>query len=298
MNILVTGATGLLGRETFREALRSFRGSAKVVGTCHRRSAPGCERIDLSVPTDIPPFLNRLAPDVILHTAAERHPDASQQDPEGTRRLNVEATRALGHWAARHHALLVYISTDYVFDGTNPPYRPLDKPHPVNAYGESKLAGETALLEESPGDSVILRVPILFGPCSDWGESAVTVLAKKMLAAPAGASLRMDDWATRYPTFTPDVAIVLRQIAERGIADSSFRGIYHWSGSEPFTKYGMTRVMAKTVGFDTSRLVPDPDPPAGAPRPKDAHLDTAALEALGIGRRTPFAAAVAAVLGK
>jgi dTDP-4-dehydrorhamnose reductase len=62
------------------------------------------------------------------------------------------------------------------------------------------------------------------------------------------------------------------------------------------TKYDIARTFAPIIGFDPARLVPDAAPPSGAPRPKDAHLDSTDLERLGIGRRTPFASAVAAIL--
>lgn len=69
----------------------------------------------------------------------------------------------------------MYISTDYVFDGTSPPYEVRDAPHPLNFYGESKLRGEQAVLAY-PDHTLVLRVPILYGPTEYDGESAVNVL--------------------------------------------------------------------------------------------------------------------------
>ena len=292
-HILVTGATGLLGRPVLR-ALSAVPGW-RTTGAAFRRAAPGLVRVDLSQTAELPGFLDGLAPDVIIHAAAERRPDVSERDPEGTQRLNVGATEALARWASARGAFLVYISTDYVFDGTTPPYRTDDPPHPLNAYGRSKLAGEVAVRAACPG-AVILRVPILYGEVETLAESPVTVLAQNMLNAPAGQPLPMEHWATRYPTHTADVADVLRQIVARRLRDPEFRGTYHWSGSEPMTKLDMARAFAPLVGFDPARLVPEPDRPGGAPRPKDAHLDTSALERLGIGRHTPFAQALPAIL--
>jgi len=86
----------------------------------------------------------------------------SERDPEGTQRLNVDATSVIAHWAAQHDAFIIYLSTDYVFDGTCAPYRPDDTPHPLNTYGMSKLAGEGSVLTAG-GPAAILRVPILYG---------------------------------------------------------------------------------------------------------------------------------------
>jgi dTDP-4-dehydrorhamnose reductase len=122
------------------------------------------------------------------------------------------------------------------------------------------------------------------------------VLAKNMLSAKPGERLAMEDWATRYPTHTADVAAVLSQMVSHKLAHPEFRGLFHWSGNEPMTKYVMAQAFAPLLGFDPSRLVPDATPPAGAPRPKNAHLDTSDLERLGIGQRTPFASALPAIL--
>ena len=292
-SILVTGATGLLGRPVLR-ACAAVAGW-HVTGASFRRTGPGLERIDLSQTGQIPAFLDRLAPGVIIHAAAERHPDVSEKDPEGTQRLNVGATATLAQWAAAHHAFMIYISSDYVFDGTTPPYTPASPTHPINAYGLSKLDGEHAV-QAAGHDHAILRVPILYGDVETLDESPVTVLAKNMLNARPGERLAMENWATRYPTHTNDVAAVLQQMVARKLGHPDFNGVFHWSGNEPMTKYDMACAFAPLISFDPAQLVPDNRPPTGAPRPKDCHLDSAALESLGIGQRTPFAAALPALL--
>jgi dTDP-4-dehydrorhamnose reductase len=292
-NILITGATGLLGRPALRAcaAVPAWR----VTGTSFRRAGPGLERFDLSQTDAIPAFLDRLAPNVIIHAAAERRPDVSEKDPIGTQRLNVGSTAALAQWAAARGAFLIYISSDYVFDGTTPPYKPASATRPINAYGRSKLDGEHAV-RAAGSDHAILRVPILYGEVETLDESPVTVLAKNMLSARPGERLTMEHWATRYPTHTADVAAVLRQMVAHKATHSGFSGIFHWSGSEAMTKYDMALAFAPLLSFSPSRLVADPHPPAGAPRPKDCHLDASDLERLGIGQRTPFASALPAIL--
>ena len=292
-HILITGATGLLGRPVLRAcaAVPAWR----VTGASFRRTGPGLERVDLSQTEQIPAFLDRLAPTVIIHSAAERRPDVSEKDPAGTQRLNVGATAALAQWAAAHRAFLIYISSDYVFDGTAAPYTPTSKTHPINGYGKSKLDGEHAV-QAAGCCAAILRVPILYGEVETLDESPVTVLAKNMLNARSGERLAMEHWATRYPTHTGDVAAVLRQMVAHRLTHPDFSGIFHWSGNEPMTKYDMACAFAPLLSFDASRLVADPHPPAGAPRPKDCHLDSSALETLGIGQRTPFASAISAIL--
>ena len=291
--ILITGATGLLGRPT----LRAFAANPDwhVAGAAFRRAAPGLERLDLSQTAALPAALDRLAPDIIIHAAAERRPDISERDPAALRRLNVDSTAAIAQWTAARRAFMVYISTDYVFDGSRPPYHPTDPARPLNAYGQSKLDGELAV-RASGCDSLILRVPILYGAVETLDESPVTLLAQAMLAAPPAEPLPMEHWAARYPTHAADVAQVLRQMIERRLSHPDFNGVFHWSGDEKMTKHTMAQTIAPLLNFDPSRLIPDPSPPKGAPRPQDSHLDTSALEHIGIGQRTPFASALPAIL--
>ena len=293
--VLITGASGLLGRPVFKECTAAA--DWQVIGTAFSRAGQGFAKVDLSAIDTIPAFLDSVRPDAIIHSAAERRPDVSEKDPSGTQRLNVDATAAIAVWAKRNGAYLIYLSSDYVFDGTKAPYTPDSPTCPINTYGHSKLAGEH-VIRDSGAIAAMLRVPILYGAVEYLAESSVTVLAQNMLKARGtGIKLPMEHWATRYPTLTDDVAVVLRQMLEYHFAKGPLAGIYHWSGNEPMTKYDMALVFAKEIGFDPAQLVPDVTPPgSAAPRPRDCHLDSSLLESLGMGRRTPFAAAVPRIL--
>jgi dTDP-4-dehydrorhamnose reductase len=107
----------------------------------------------------------------------------------------------------------------------------------------------------------------------------------------------MDAWATRYPTFTPDVAVVIRQMIERHARGEAIAGITQWSGDEPMTKFDIAERIARTLKVE-ARLVARGAPTDSTPRPRDCHLDSGVLEALGIGRRTSFDTAIAQVLAR
>lgn len=153
----------------------------------------------------------RLAPG-----AANRFPDKVDKDPEGTRAVNVEASRSLARLCAQRGVVLVYISTDYVFAGRpgEAPYEADAETGPTNLYGQTKLDGERAVLDEfdragRAGFGVVLRVPVLYGPAESNAESAVNVLMDSVYKAQEeGAKIKMDHWALRYPTNTEDVARV------------------------------------------------------------------------------------------
>lgn len=289
MKILVTGATGLLGRAVLAE-LRSCSGF-DAVGTGFRRASGDVVRLDLLDAPAVRSFLAQERPRAIVHAAAERKPDVSENDPAATRALNVEATQTIADAARSIDAWLVYISTDYVFDGSSPPYRPDSTPNPLNFYGRSKLEGEEVVRRSA--DHAILRVPILYGPSESLEESPVTILARILMD---GRETTLDHWAVRYPTHTTDVAVVCRQLLERREANAGFSGTFHWSGDEAMTKFEMARTIAEACGLAGEGLRPDPNPPAGAPRPRNSHLDSTELERLGIGMRTPFRQAIVPIL--
>lgn len=109
-------------------------------------------------------LLHDFAPDVIVHTAAERRPDVVERDPDRSHTLNAEVPGRIASICkdAGKQTRLIYISTDYVFDGSRPPYQVDSEPNPLNAYGTSKLLGERAVAEHGQaGKTTSLRVPVL-----------------------------------------------------------------------------------------------------------------------------------------
>jgi len=287
LKILVTGASGLLGRAIYKE-LRTC-GSFEIVGTACSRPGKDLIRVDMLQNKQIQSCIEKVMPDCIIHCAATRKPDICQNDPELTMRLNVDATRQVAVAASKTGSWMIHISTDYVFDGTMPPYYPDSKPNPLNTYGKSKLQSELVL----PGileDYCILRVPILYGQVESLEESPVSLIASQLSAA---KSLVFDNWATRYPTHTADVAFVLRQIIQHKQDNPQFGGICHWSGNEPYTKFTMAQVICDILGIPKDNITGRDTPSAGAPRPRNTHLDCTLLESLGIGRHTEFAKGIA-----
>jgi dTDP-4-dehydrorhamnose reductase len=315
--VALIGASGLLGRAVAQRLSRQREW--QIVQTAFTHAGAQQAALDIRDKEAIARFVADEAPDAIVIAAAERRPDVCENDPALARALNVDAVRAIASAAQRHDAWVLSISTDYVFDGTRPPYSHDAPPAPVNAYGRSKLDGEQALFDATR-NGCVLRLPLLYGPIVNWQESAVTSLVPAIAAsARAPAALRqgssagqsaspepsnrdtgpkpalMDAWATRYPTYTPDVAFVIGQMLERHARGEPVCGITQWSGDEPMTKYDIARRLADALGVD-AQLTPQYTPADATPRPRDCHLDSGVLEALGIGRRTPFDIAIREVL--
>lgn len=273
MRVWVTGGSGSLGSQVV--AVLKAAGVTVL--------SPSHQAADLTQPEVVAEQLKTLQPTHIINCAAQRRPDCCESESPEVIALNVTLPQLL----AKSGLPLVHISTDYVFNGANAPYDETAQRRPLNAYGRQKAAAE-ALIEELP-NVLILRVPILFGPIADWSNSAVTVLAANLLKASGGAVL-MDDIAIRYPTFTTDIA---RQILVLlPFVGTHYRGIYHYSGEEPMTKFMMGLTIAPLIGCSPEQCLPDHRPTA-VPRPYDCHLSTRRLRRTGrFVEPTPFATAL------
>ncbi|KAJ2486747.1 hypothetical protein IWW47_005479, partial [Coemansia sp. RSA 2052] len=284
MKVVVTGASGLLGRQVVREAER--RGHTVVGTALSRAQPPQLVKLDLNDATAVEAFFASEQPQAIIHCAAEKRPDVAEQNQAATEQLNAVVPGLLAQIAKDLGAFFAYVSTDYVFDGTAPPYEVGDTPNPLNFYGRTKLAGEQAVQRANP-EAAILRVPVLYGPTEYAAESAVNVLVDAVKNT--AASAKMDAWQARFPTCTEDVARVLVDLGEIsvGAVGEGVAGVFHFSASEQMTKYDMCQVFARLLGMPDSlhHIAPITEKPAAeqmASRPDNTQLSTAALEEIGV----------------
>lgn len=292
--VLITGASGLLGRAILKEFSKGNKW--EVLGLAYSRSTGSLKKVNLLDFEETKRVIREFRPHILIHSAAERRPDVVENDEDTCLKMNVGVTKTLASTINELNTdlevpehFMLYISTDYVFDGKSPPYQPSDEPNPLNKYGKSKLAGEKAM-EICHANGGILRVPVLYGSVEYLKESAVTVLfeALKQTDKPA----KIDDYQIRYPTLVDDVGAVCRFIAEKRIADKSMTGTWHWSGSESMTKYSMVYQMADMFDLPHGHLISNPNPPTGTPRPHNTALSCTELESMmkdgGASMRTPF----------
>jgi len=276
---MITGATGLLGRSIKKEMKDN-----EIISLGFSREADDIIKLDLTDFDLIKMLIMTEKPDIIIHSAAERRPDVTANNPDAAEELNVAATENIAKLAAKHNVFMVYISTDYVFDGTKAPYSTDAKPNPINLYGKTKFLGEQ-VTKEHADNYAILRVPILYGNQEDLNESAATAIMGQIRTTP---ELSVDNWAARFPTYVGDVAFTLRELIEK-VDVKNCQEIFHWSGDEEFTKYTMAKIMGDILDIDVSKIKPNNKPTAGAPRPQNCQLDCSKIEHMKIGKRTPFA---------
>lgn len=211
--------------------------------------------------------VDAVRPDVVVHAAAYTAVDACEDHSDQAFAVNALGTRNIAE-ACRHvGAHLVYVSTDYVFDGRSErPYREWDEPNPLSVYGASKLAGE----RECPPGSTIIRTSWV---CGARGQNMVKTALR---LARGDGPMRFVNDQHGSPTFTADLAagIVTLGLDRRP-------GTFHVTNQGATTWFAFVRAVVEVAGFDPSRVEPistaELTPPRLAVRPANSVLDNAAL---------------------
>jgi dTDP-4-dehydrorhamnose reductase len=202
----------------------------------------------------------------VVHSAAVPDPEACERDPARAEACNAEAPARLARLCRARGVRLIALSTDLVFAGDRPFHTEDDPAVPIQAYGRTKLAGETAVLAEDPG-GVVLRLPLMYGrghgPRPTASEAIAWVLS-------AGRPLRLFHDQIRTPVDAGSVAdAIVRVLA------GAHAGRFHLGGPERLSRYELGLRVAALFGLPASLITPvrQGDLPQ-APRPADVSLDS------------------------
>ncbi|SDD28698.1 dTDP-4-dehydrorhamnose reductase [Streptomyces prasinopilosus] len=253
MKWLITGAGGMLGRDTVDELTR--RGE-QVTGL--DRAA-----LDITRAEAVERALAEHRPGIVVNCAAYTAVDDAETDEERATLVNGDGPRLLARACAAHGARLIHVSTDYVFSGDarTTPY-PEDHPTgPRTAYGRSKLAGERAVLEELPGASAVVRTAWLYGV---HGTSFVRTMIGLEARRP---TVDVVDDQRGQPTWSADVAARMADLGPR--VGDGVHGVLHATSSGEATWYDLAREVFRLIGADPDRVRPTTGAafPRPAPRP-------------------------------
>ena len=273
MRILVTGATGFLGR-----TLLSLEGEAEWMGCGRRPTAEGISyrQVDLADRKAVTALVAELAPDWVINAAAMTDVDGCEKDARAARQANVDIPETLAVACAAIGAGLVHISTDYVFDGKRGPYGEGDAANPLSCYGQLKLESEGILKRMER--VLVVRTLWLYGYVPQAGSNFLTWVLRGLSGA---QPLRVfaDQWGN--PTYIRDLARALVSLCSK-----EARGLFHAGGATFMTRWEMARELACFFEIDGALIEPVPTRAAGLPaaRPLRSGLRTDALEA-ALGRR-------------
>ncbi len=268
MRLLVTGARGQVGWELSRNLIS--------LGDVVALDRHGC---DLSQPELLPNLIRNIKPDVIVNAAAYTAVDRAEQEEQLATTVNGTAVGVLAHESRKAGILLVHYSTDYVFDGTKQaPYTEEDVPHPINAYGRSKLAGETAMRQA--GDAyVILRSSWIY---AGRGHNFVRTILR---LADERDELRIVDDQIGAPTWARDIAdataLIVSAARQEQAAGDFASGIFNLTASGATSWHGFAKaILDDAMRHGLLQRVPHFKPvsseeyPTPAARPKNSLLSS------------------------
>jgi len=259
MRILITGANGQLGHEL----QRVLKG--------HTLIQAAWPEFDL-LKSDVEKQVLAARPETVFHLAAYTDVDGAEREPDKAMAVNAEGTERVAKAVDKAGARLIYLSTDYVFDGRKTsPYLETDEPNPVNAYGRSKLEGELRALACCP-NTLIVRTAWLYGA---HGRNFVNTIMRLASEQPA---LRVVADQRGCPTYAGDLAVALVRVL-----DMDLRGIVHVAGAGDCTWYEFACAIVSLMrGTVPVHPITTAEAGRAAPRPPYSVLANRVLAEAGI----------------
>ncbi|MEX2274190.1 MAG: NAD(P)-dependent oxidoreductase [Actinomycetota bacterium] len=274
MRLLVTGAGGGLGR-AFKEQVASH----------HDVHGLGHDELDIGDHAAVRAVVGELAPDVVLNFAAFTQVDDCESDPDRCYRDNALGPHNVALAARTQGAIIVHVSTDYVFDGNKgAPYDEVDTPAPLSVYARAKLAGEQ-LVRRTLAEHFVLRTGFVFGSGGDF----LTGQLRKLVAGEEAGGLADRVGSPTYVRHLSDRILPL-------VLTGRF-GTYHLGGPEPTTWFDVLRRakrLAKLPGGVAAQRADELG--LAAPRPRDSSLTSLYTRELGIEPMPPLDDAISDLL--
>jgi len=204
--------------------------------------------------------IEKIRPDIVIHLAAYTDVDGCESNEEKAFVVNAEGTKHVALAASRCLAKMVYLSTDYVFDGNKKePYLENDVPHPLNVYGRSKWEGEQHV-QELVKNSLIVRTQWLYGR---YGKNFVTSILRQ---ATEKRVLSIVNDQMGSPTYSADLGKAIFTLIQFDV-----RGIFHVANSDLCTWYTFGQAILKLSGMNKVKVIPISSKDLGRPAARPAY---------------------------
>ena len=265
MNVLVTGGTGLIGTPFVRRAIN--RGHNLFVARHKSHLSMGKSvPLDLLSTQSIESSFKIASPDIVVHLAAITDLEKCESDKEEAKLVNAESCQTIAKLARNHNSFLIYLSTDYVFDGHRGSYAEEDEPNPINWYGRTKFRGEQLIAKYSR-DYCIARTSTPFG--AHKTKKTFPLFVVERLRKKLNVQVAIDQFTS--PTSTENLANMLMEVLEKRL-----HGIYHLAGRTRASRLQVAEQLARHFDLDESLIEPKrlSEFKWRAKRPKDSSLNT------------------------
>ena len=274
MKVAVIGANGQLGTDLV--AVFTANGDS-VHALTHAD-------IEISEPDSVSRVIEGIRPDVIVNTAAMHHVENCERDPSKAFTVNALGAKNLASAARNLGAVLMHVSTDYVFDGeTEVPYVEEDNPRPLNAYGITKLAGEH-FIRATTDQYFVIRTSGLYGTTLCRAKGGLNFVELMLKLAKDRGEVRVVDSEIVTPTSTLELA---QQIVR--LSHSDCYGLYHATAEGSCSWYEFAREIFQMTNTPVRLQVAGPNEfPAKVPRPKYSVLENQALKSRGLNVFKPW----------
>ena len=263
LKFLVTGSAGLIGRQVVKDLSESHE-----VFSCYDKSKPeygNVVKMDLLNHEMISNVLLETEPDVVIHLGAMTGVDLCETQQDNALKINSQATEILAKECSKINSFMVYVSTDYVFDGNTGMYEENDTANPLGFYGKSKLLGEKSIQNFS-SNWCIARTSTPFGLHPTKKSFPIWVIEN--LQKQKQIDVLTDQFTS--PTYVPSLSRMLIEISERHLT-----GIIHVAGASKISRYEMASLVSDKLGLDGKLLreISINDIKWEAQRPKDSSLN-------------------------
>jgi dTDP-4-dehydrorhamnose reductase len=266
MRMLITGANGLYGSK-----IAQITSIKNEVYSAYRRKNPPAHgtpiQFDISNKNQVENAFNKVHPEVVIHAASLTNVDECETNKELAWKTNVEGTKITAEATKQCKAFLLYVSTDYVFNGEKGNYTETDTADPINYYGFTKFKAEQ-LVENTLQECCIARTSVIFGetPAAEKINFALWVVNKLRRKEPV--KIVTDQWNS--PTLNTNLAEMTWEIIRRKMT-----GIYHLSGATRISRYDFAQSIAQTFNLDSSLITPSNSFNFNwaAKRPRDSSLN-------------------------
>jgi dTDP-4-dehydrorhamnose reductase len=264
--IMVTGGSGLLGSKLV--PLLDTKYEVYPIYNLNQINHKNAIKVNILDFNQIEKNIIDINPDVIIHAAAMSNVDQCERDPELAFQINTDSTINILKSALNTGSHLVFLSTDYVFNGEKGDYTEYDQPDPINVYGKTKYMSEQAITG-SGIEYTIVRTSVMYGSTAGSGKINYVLWVIKRLTENNPISIITDQ--TVSPTYNMNLANMLAETVERKLT-----GIYNLSGATQINRYDFTQKIVEQFELNPELVIPTTTDKMlwTAKRPKNSSLNT------------------------